>query len=174
MPFLPPMHPLRPRLLAALLLGALSLSASAPRFAHEGSDLKPDPSARFGKLDNGLRYVVQRNAEPKGRASLRLLILAGSMHEEESQRGVAHFLEHMAFNGSRNFAPGTLVEFFQRMGMSFGGDTNASTGFDRTLYLLELPETSEATLAEGLRVFGDYASGLLLAPARSTASAASS
>ena len=159
------MHPFRPRLLAALLLGALSLSAAAPRFAHEGSDLKPDPAARFGKLDNGLRYVVQRNAEPKGRASLRLLILAGSMHEEENQRGVAHFLEHMAFNGSRNFAPGTLVEFFQRMGMSFGGDTNASTGFDRTLYLLELPETSEATLAEGLRVFGDYAAGLLLAPA---------
>ena len=156
-------HPTR--LLAALLLGALALPAAAPRFAHEDSDLKPDPAARFGKLENGLRYVVLRNAEPKGRASLRLLIHAGSLHEEEDQRGVAHFLEHMAFNGSRNFAPGTLVEFFQRMGMSFGGDTNASTGFDRTLYLLELPETSEATLTEGLRVFGDYAAGLLLAPA---------
>ncbi|MFZ9747645.1 MAG: M16 family metallopeptidase [Opitutaceae bacterium] len=156
-------HPAR--LLAALLLGALALPAAAPRFAHEDSDLKPDPAARFGKLDNGLRYVVLRNAEPKGRASLRLLIHAGSLHEEEDQRGVAHFLEHMAFNGSRNFAPGTLVEFFQRMGMSFGGDTNASTGFDRTLYLLELPESSEATLTEGLRVFGDYAAGLLLAPA---------
>jgi len=153
------------RLLATLLLGALTLPAAAPRFAHEDSDLRPDPAARFGKLENGLRYVVLRNAEPKGRASLRLLIHAGSLHEEEDQRGVAHFLEHMAFNGSRNFAPGTLVEFFQRMGMSFGGDTNASTGFDRTLYLLELPETSEATLAEGLRVFGDYAAGLLLAPA---------
>ncbi len=157
--------PLPFRLLAALLLGALALSAAAPRFAHEASDLRPDPAARFGKLENGLRFVVLRNAEPKGRASLRLLIHAGSLHEEEDQRGVAHFLEHMAFNGSRNFAPGTLVEFFQRMGMSFGGDTNASTGFDRTLYLLELPETSEATLAEGLRVFGDYAAGLLLAPA---------
>lgn len=157
--------PLPFRLAAALLLGALTLGAAAPRFAHEDSDLRPDPAARFGKLENGLRYVVLRNAEPKGRASLRLLIHAGSLHEEEDQRGVAHFLEHMAFNGSRNFAPGTLVEFFQRMGMSFGGDTNASTGFDRTLYLLELPETSEATLAEGLRVFGDYAAGLLLAPA---------
>ena len=157
--------PLPFRLPVALLLGALSLTAAAPRFAHEDSDLRPDPAARFGKLDNGLRYVVLRNAEPKGRASLRLLIHAGSLHEDEDQRGVAHFLEHMAFNGSRNFAPGTLVEFFQRMGMSFGGDTNASTGFDRTLYLLELPETSEATLTEGLRVFGDYASGLLLAPA---------
>jgi zinc protease len=157
--------PLPTRLLATLLLGALTLPAAAPRFAHEDSDLRPDPAARFGKLDNGLRYIVLRNAEPKGRASLRLLIHAGSLHEEEDQRGVAHFLEHMAFNGSRNFAPGTLVEFFQRMGMSFGGDTNASTGFDRTLYLLELPETTEATLTEGLRVFSDYASGLLLAPA---------
>ena len=157
--------PLPLRLCTVLLLGALALPAAAPRFAHEDSDLRPDPAARFGKLDNGLRYVVLRNAEPKGRASLRLLIHAGSLHEEEDQRGVAHFLEHMAFNGSRNFAPGTLVEFFQRMGMSFGGDTNASTGFDRTLYLLELPETTEATLTEGLRVFSDYASGLLLAPA---------
>ena len=162
MPFLPAMHPFRLRVSLVFLLCALSLSAAAPRFAHEASDLKPDPAARFGRLENGLRYVVQRNAEPKGRASLRLLILAGSLHEREDQRGVAHFLEHMAFNGSRNFAPGTLVEFFQRMGMSFGGDTNASTGFDRTLYLLELPETSEKALAEGLRVFSDYAEGLLL------------
>ena len=162
MPFLPAMHPFRLRVSLVFLLCALSLSAAAPRFAHEASDLKPDPAARFGRLENGLRYVVQRNAEPKGRASLRLLILAGSLHEREDQRGVAHFLEHMAFNGSRNFAPGTLVEFFQRMGMSFGGDTNASTGFDRTLYLLELPETSEKARAEGLRVFGDYAEGLLL------------
>lgn len=162
MPFLTAMHPFLPRLFVAFLLCALSLSAAAPRFAHEDSDLKPDPAARFGRLESGMRYVVQRNAEPKGRASLRLLILAGSLHEREDQRGVAHFLEHMAFNGSRNFAPGTLVEFFQRMGMSFGGDTNASTGFDRTLYLLELPETSEKALAEGLRVFSDYAEGLLL------------
>jgi zinc protease len=150
------------RVLFALGLALAPLFAAAPRFVHETSDLKPDPVARYGKLENGLRYVVYPNAEPKGRASLRLLILAGSMHEEENQRGVAHFLEHMAFNGSKHYAPGTLVEFFQRMGMSFGGDTNASTGFDRTLYLLELPETSEKTLAEGLKVFSDYAGGLLL------------
>ena len=146
------MHPFRFRSFAVLLLSALTAAAAAPRFAHEDSDLKADPAARFGKLENGLRYVVLPNAEPKGRASLRLLIHAGSLHEEEDQRGVAHFLEHMAFNGSRNFAPGTLVEFFQRMGMSFGGDTNASTGFDRTLYLLELPETSEKALTEGLQI----------------------
>lgn len=157
-----------PHLRAGLLLIALAvapLPAAAPGFPHEGSDLRPDPAATFGVLENGIRYVIHPNSEPKGRASLRLLVLAGSLHEEENERGVAHFLEHMAFNGSRNFAPGTLIEVFQRMGMSFGGDTNASTGFDRTQYLIELPDTREATLAEGLRVLADDAGGLLLQPA---------
>jgi zinc protease len=80
------------------------------------------------------RYVVLPNREPQGRASVRLLVLAGSLHERDDQRGVAHFLEHMAFNGSTHYPAGTLIEFFQRMGMSFGGDTNANTSFDRTIY----------------------------------------
>ena len=84
--------------LALLALGFVSLTAAAPRFAHETSDLKPDAAARYGVLPNGVRYVVLHNAEPKGRASLRLLVGAGSLYEEENQRGVAHFLEHMAFN----------------------------------------------------------------------------
>ncbi|MEP6956039.1 MAG: insulinase family protein, partial [Chthoniobacterales bacterium] len=136
-------------------------SKSLP-FPHETSDLTPDPAAHFGTLANGLRYVVRPNPEPKGRASLRLMVLAGSLQETDDQRGLAHFLEHMAFNGSTHYAPGTLVEFFQRMGMSFGGDTNANTSFDRTIYLLELPRADDATVAEGLRVFRDYAGGLLL------------
>ncbi|MEY4689393.1 MAG: hypothetical protein RIR76_3416 [Verrucomicrobiota bacterium] len=156
------LHSILRRSLALLVLAAATLPAAVPRFAHEASDLRPDPAATFGVLDNGLRYIIHPNQEPKGRASLRLLVLAGSLHEEENERGVAHFLEHMAFNGSRNFAPGTLIEVFQRMGMSFGGDTNASTGFDRTQYLIELPDTREATLAEGLRVLADDAGGLLL------------
>ncbi len=150
------------RFLVFVLLARL-LSAAIP-FPQEGSDLKPDPAARFGVLPNGLRYVIYPNHEPKGRASLRLLVEAGSLNEKEDQRGLAHFLEHMAFNGSSHYPPGTLVEFFQRMGMSFGGDTNANTGFDRTVYLLELPDTKEGTLAEGLRVFADDVGGLLLEP----------
>ena len=152
--------PRRP-LLAFFLLIAIAVRAALP-FPHEGSDLKPDPAVRFCTLPNGLRYAVRPNAEPKGRASLRLLVLAGSFHETDDQRGLAHFLEHMAFNGSTHYAPGTLVEFLQRMGMSFGADTNASTGFERTLYLLELPKADDATLTEGFRVLGDYAGGLLL------------
>ncbi|MEY4938423.1 MAG: hypothetical protein RIQ93_158 [Verrucomicrobiota bacterium] len=153
------------RTLALLTSAFLVLTAPAPAatpFPQAGSDLKPDPQVRFGTLPNGLRYVVRPNKEPKSRASLRLLIEAGALHETEQQRGLAHFLEHLAFNGSEHYAPGTLIEFFQRMGMNFGGDTNASTGFERTLYLLELPDTKDAVMAEGLRVFADYAGGLLL------------
>ncbi len=156
----PTMKVLRFVSFAVLALG-LSLHAAVP-FPQTGSDLKADPAARFGTLTNGLRYVILPNHEPKDRASLRLLVETGSLFEQNDQRGLAHFLEHMAFNGSTHYPPGTLVEFFQRMGMSFGGDTNAYTSFDRTVYMLELPETKEKTLVEGLKVFADYAEGLLL------------
>ncbi|MFL6531422.1 MAG: M16 family metallopeptidase [Chthoniobacterales bacterium] len=146
-------------------LVAKEAGTAAPPFPQEGSDLKADPAAKFGKLPNGFRYVIMPNHEPKGRASLRLLVLTGSLNEADDQRGLAHFLEHMAFNGSEHYPPGTLVEFFQRMGMSFGGDTNASTNFDRTIYQLELAHADDTSLTEGLRVFRDYAGGLLLSDA---------
>ena len=146
----------------AVAITGPALTAAAIPFPHEASDLKLDPAAKYGTLPNGLRYVVRANHEPKNRASLRLLVEAGAVHEQDDQQGLAHFLEHMAFNGSENFAPDTLVKFFQRMGMNFGGDTNASTWYTRTLYLLELPDTKPTTLAEGLKVFQDYAGGLLL------------
>lgn len=150
-----------PLLVLATAVFVSAVSAAIP-FPHTQSDLKPDPAARFGTLPNGMRYVIRLNQEPRERASMRLLIEAGGVHETEKQLGLAHFLEHLAFNGSENYPPGTLIEFFQRMGMSFGGDTNASTWFTRTLYLIELPETKEASIAEGLKVFRDYAGGLLL------------
>jgi zinc protease len=160
------------RILCGLLLvfafATLPVAAkekAAPKtiaFPQEESDLKLDPAARFGKLENGVRYVVLSNREPRDRASLRLLVLAGSLHEKKDQRGLAHFLEHMAFNGSKHYPPGKLIEFFQRMGMSFGADVNANTSFDRTIYQLELAHADNPTLLEGMRVFSDYAGGLLL------------
>lgn len=146
-------------LLALLALAPLVVRAD---FAHQTSDLQPDPAIRWGKLENGLRYAIMPNKEPKGRASLRITFAAGSLHEADDQRGLAHFLEHMAFNGSRHFAPGTLVEYFQRLGMSFGGDTNAFTSFDRTSYMLELPDTQPETLGKAFTLFSDYLDGLLL------------
>src|SRR3954469_15937470 len=151
---------LLPRFLWLVLL--VTAARAALPFPQQGSDLIPDPAARFGILPNGISYVVYPNHEPKARASLRLLVRAGSLNERDDQRGLAHFLEHMAFNGSTHYAPGTLVEFFQRMGMSFGGDTNASTSFDRTQYMLELAHVDEKTITEGLQVLTDDAGGLLL------------
>jgi len=167
-PFLAPAA--EPAKVTALALPAV---AALP-FAHEGSDLKPDPAVRFGKLPNGVRYAVTANKEPKGRASLRLLVLAGLFHETEEQRGVAHFLEHMAFNGSTHYAPGTLVEFFQRMGMSFGGDTNASTGFDRTLYLSNSPTPTPPRSPRACACSATTPAASCSIPMKSTRSAASS
>jgi zinc protease len=149
---------------ALFLCLVVRLGAALP-FPQADSNLRADPAARFGTLPNGLRYVVLPNHEPKGRASLRLLVLAGSLEETEAQRGLAHFLEHMAFNGSTHYAAGTLVEKLQRLGMGFGADTNAATSFDHTIYQLELPDTAAPTLAEGLRILSDYAGGLLIQPA---------
>ena len=151
-------------LLVLAFLALIHLARAAAPFPQAASDLQPDPAARFGALPNGLRYVVLPNHEPKGRASLRLLVLSGSLEERDNQRGLAHFLEHMAFNGSTHYPPGTLVEYFQRLGMSFGGDTNAYTSFDRTVFMIALPNTRPASVADGLRVFADYAGGLLLKP----------
>ena len=152
----------RPVLLLALCLAPLALLAAD--FPHQASDLPVDPAIHWGKLDNGLRYALLRNAEPKGRISARLTIKVGSVYEAENQRGIAHFLEHMAFNGSTHFPAANVIEFFQRLGMNFGGDTNASTGFDRTIYQLELPDTKPETLRESLTYFADVAGGLLLDP----------
>jgi zinc protease len=157
----------RPSLCSVLVLivALVAPVRAATPFAQDGSDLRPDPAIRFGTLANGMRYAVMPNHEPKNRASLRLLVLSGSFEENEEQRGLAHFLEHMAFNGSTHYAPGTLVEKLQRLGMGFGADTNASTSFDHTIYQLELPDTAPATLSEGLQILADYSGGLLIEPA---------
>jgi zinc protease len=153
-------------LFAALVLAPLL--AFAGDFAYQGSDLTVDPAVTWGRLDNGLRYALVHNQEPKGRVSVRLAVKVGSLYENENQRGLAHFLEHMAFNGSTHFPAASVVEFFQRLGMDFGGDTNASTNFDRTIYQLELPDTKPATLREGLTFFADVGGGLLLEPDKIT------
>lgn len=128
----------------------------------EASDLQPDPNLHFGRLDNGFRYVLMKNQEPLGRVAIHLDIQAGSLYETESQRGIAHFLEHMVFNGSTHFPPGALVDYFQSIGMNFGGDTNAHTSFDETVYHLLLPGGSREELEKGLLVLADYARGASL------------
>lgn len=148
--------------LVLLLILGFSLAAIADSFPHEHSDLKPDPKAVFGEFPNGLRYVFYPNPEPQGRLFAYLRIAAGSVYEKDEHRGIAHFLEHMAFNGSEHFDPGELVKYFQTIGMSFGGDVNALTTFDQTAYSLDLPNTESNTLDKAFLLLSDYARRLSL------------
>lgn len=128
----------------------------------EQSDLAPDPAISFGRLANGFRYLLMHNQRPQDRVSIHLLIRAGSLNETDQQQGLAHFLEHMLFNGSTHFPPGELVRYFQSIGMAFGNDANAHTGFDETVYDLVLPAGDKENLQKGLLVMRDYAMGALL------------
>ena len=118
----------------------------------------------WGQLDNGLRFVILPTRGVPGRASLRLYMKVGSFMETEDQRGLAHFLEHMAFNGTRSFPAGELVKYFQRLGMNFGPHANAMTSWDRTVYQLELPRAEPELLGDGLKVFRDFLDGMSLDP----------
>jgi len=149
-------------LLSLLAVPVAFAQTAAPKWAHEGSDLKPDPKAVFGSLDNGLRYVILPNAEPPKRVSLRLHLQAGSLMEEDDQQGLAHFMEHMAFNGTKHYPANEMVEFFQRLGMAFGADTNAHTTFDETVYKLELPENKPDLLDKGMLWCRDVADGMII------------
>lgn len=142
-------------------------SGAAPAYLswpQEQSDLKPDPKVRYGVLPNGMRYELMHNAEPQNSASLRFRIAAGSLQEADNQKGLAHFLEHMAFNGSKHFAEGEAVKALQRKGLAFGPHTNARTGLQDTVYVLELPEVDDGTIDTALRFMRDIADGLNLAP----------
>ncbi|MBT9439806.1 MAG: insulinase family protein [Desulfobacterales bacterium] len=136
--------------------------SSHPDWPHENSDLLPDPALLFGKLPNGFRYVLMKNANPKDRVSLHLNVQVGSIYETDKQQGISHFLEHMLFCGSKHFKPGELVKYFQSIGMQFGHDANAHTGFYETVYDMLLPEGNKKSLEKGLVVMKDFAEGALL------------
>ncbi len=137
-------------------------AAPAPVWPHEGSDIPADPKATFGKLPNGMRYIIYPNTEPPKRVSLRMHIAAGSLMEADDQQGLAHFLEHMVFNGSKNFTPDELIPRMQRLGIAFGAHANAYTSFDETVYMLDLPDLSDETLDLGFTVMRDFTDGAKL------------
>jgi len=126
------------------------------------ADLPPDPAMRFGTLPNGMRYVVMKNATPGGQASLRLRIDAGSIEETDAQQGLAHFLEHMAFDGSKHVPEGEMVKILQRHGLAFGADTNASTSWENTTFKLDLPKADADTVDTSLMLLREVASELTL------------
>ncbi|MEZ5276801.1 MAG: insulinase family protein [Opitutaceae bacterium] len=129
-------------------------------WAHESSSLKPDPDVVWGSLENGLRYAILPHGGLPGRVSIQLLVLAGSLDEKENERGLAHFTEHMAFNGTRNFQSSEMISFFQHLGMEFGSDVNAVTTHDHTVYILDFQDNSDALLRRGLVLLRDFADGI--------------
>jgi zinc protease len=125
-----------------------------------GSELPVNPLVKVGKLENGMTYYIMQNTRPENRAEMRLVVNAGSILETDEQQGLAHFVEHMAFNGSTNFEKNELVEYLESIGMRFGADLNAYTSFDETVYMLELPMDDEDVVNKGMQVLVDWASEL--------------
>ena len=122
------------------------------------SDLIPlDPAVRYGTLENGLTYYIQRNTEPQNRAELRLVVDAGSVLEENDQLGLAHFVEHMLFNGTERFEAQEIVNFMERIGMRFGPDVNAYTSFDETVYMLQIPTDDPEIERMAFEILSDWA-----------------
>ncbi|MCX6208066.1 MAG: insulinase family protein [Bacteroidetes bacterium] len=127
------------------------------------SDVIPmDKNVKVGKLPNGLTYYIRKNVKPEGRVELRLAVNAGSVLEKDNQQGVAHFLEHMAFNGSKNFPKNELTNYLQKAGVRFGADLNAHTGFDETVYELPISSKDPVVLQNGYQVIRDWAGNLSL------------
>jgi len=147
---------------AAVLLGALCSSVAAAEQPDLKAPLPVDPNIRLVELPNGMHLWMRANQRPPGRVSMWLHVGSGSINEEDDQRGLAHFLEHMAFRGSEHFPPGELIKYFESIGLTFGHDQNAFTGFDQTTYTLTLPDTKEETLRRGLLCLADFAFRLSL------------
>ena len=123
-----------------------------------------DPAVVVGRLDNGITYYVRRNVEPKNRLELRLAVNAGSVLETEDQRGLAHYLEHMAFNGTESFEKQQIVDYLESIGMRFGPEVNAYTSFDETVYMLTVPTEDPEIVATGVRILEEWAHRITLDP----------
>ena len=122
-------------------------------------------TVRAGTLPNGLRYFVRPNKRPEGRAELRLVVNVGSIVEDDDQLGAAHFIEHMSFNGTRRFPKNELVSYLQSVGVRLGGDLNAQTGYDETIYILPLPVGNREVLETGLAILREWAGNASLTDA---------
>jgi len=152
---------------------AAAQAATAPADAVRGlpawdipsSDFPADPDITFGRLPNGMRYALMRNGNPKGEAAIRFTVAVGAREESDPENGAAHFVEHMAFNGSKGIPEGQLLPMLERLGLSFGADTNAETGFEYTTYKLGLPRTDDETVGTALKVIREMAGELTFDPA---------
>lgn len=143
--------------LSLLLLSVISFFLAFSQTDLIAQKLPVDPKIRIGKLDNGFTYYIRQNLKPEKRVEMRLAVNAGSILEDDYQLGLAHFVEHMCFNGTKNFKKNELVEYLQSIGIRFGADLNAYTSFDETVYLLTIPSDSSELLKKGFQVMEDWA-----------------
>ena len=146
-------RPLFVPLLTLVFVLPLSTDAQIPM----GSPLPMDPAVTVGELDNGLKYYIRQNSQPENRAELRLVVNAGSVLEDDTQLGLAHLVEHMAFNGTEHFEKQELIDYLESIGMAFGPSINAYTSFDETVYMLQVPTEDPETVATGFQILEDWA-----------------
>ncbi len=151
------LHLVRNACLAAVLLSQSFVASAALKL---DAALPVGPQVKVGKLANGLTYYIQKNTRPERKLELRLVVKAGSILEDEDQQGLAHFVEHMAFNGSTHFQKHELVDYLQSIGVKFGADLNAYTSFDETVYVLPIPLDRPENLQKAFLVLEDWAHGL--------------
>jgi len=140
-------------------------SQPAPSVVNTSPSLALDTAVSKGQLGNGLTYFIRKNAKPEKRASLYLVVSAGSVLEDDDQRGLAHLIEHMAFNGTRLFEKQEIVNVLEKMGMRFGMHTNAYTSFDETVYTLSVPTDDPTLVTKGLQILQQFASDIAFDPA---------
>jgi zinc protease len=148
------------------LVGAQRQAATILAQSTALADRMPvDAQITIGKFPNGLKYYIRANKKPEKRAELRLVIKAGSILEDEAQQGLAHFVEHMAFNGTQHFPKHELIQFIESLGMRFGADLNAYTSFDETVYMLQVPTDKPETVDRALLILEDWARNVTFDPA---------
>lgn len=126
--------------------------------------LPVDPAIKIGQLPNGMTYWIRQHKTPPDKVGMWLHISSGSINEEENQRGLAHYLEHLAFNGTENFKPGELIKYFESIGLRFGQHQNAFTSFDQTTYILSLPDVKEETMSKAMLFLSDVGFRMSLIP----------
>jgi len=146
--------------LLLLLTALLLIAQDIPENLAPDAEIPVDPQIRIGTLENGLKYYIRVNKKPEKRAELRLAVNAGSVLEDDRQLGLAHFAEHMAFNGTKNFARQELVDYLESIGMRFGPDLNAFTSFDETVYMLQIPTDSIEIVHRAFQILEDWASNI--------------
>ena len=152
---------LNPLRIFIVLLFSIAAQYSFGQFNLTGK-LPVDSNVKIGKLPNGLTYYIRKNAKPEKKVQLRLVVNAGSVLEEADQQGLAHFMEHMNFNGLKHFPKNELVSYLQSIGVKFGADLNAQTGFDETIYILPIPTDNQSKIDSGFTILEDWAGNALL------------